>query len=98
MREGSTIPAITSVPIKIGDNMEAMKNREELNMTDVKSMYFYPPITEKVTGSTEDGTPSGYYQDVIRTRNGEYLSSWGNQTITDTPGAFELDWIGEDGV
>ena len=98
LREGSTIPAITSVPINIGDNMEAVKNREELNITDVKSMYFYPPITEKVTGSTEDGTPSGYYQDVIQTRNGEYLSSWGNDTITDTPGAFELDWIGEDGV
>ncbi len=102
LMEGATIPTITTIPIDIGDNSTAIENRKRLGFmtpegeNKVMSGYFYPPITEKITGSIEKGSPDGYYEDTIRTRGGKYLSLWENGTILDTPRAFELDWIGED--
>ena len=102
LMEGATIPTITTIPIDIGDNLTAIKNRKRLGFmtpegeNKIMSGYFYPPITEKITGSVKKGTPDGYYEDTIRTRKGEYLSLWQSGTILDTPKAFELDWVGED--
>ena len=104
LREGATIPTITTIPIDIGDNSTAIENRIRLGLmtpdgeNKVMSGYFYPPITEKVTGSIKKGMPDGYYEDTIRTRGGQYLALWENDTILETNRAFELDWIGEDEV